>query len=308
VGAVTTATHGSGERNGNLATAVRALEVVTADGENRSFKRGEPDFEGAVVGLGALGIVTSITLDIEPTYQMRQDVFTGLPFSTLVASFDALTASAYSVSFFTSWSGDSVDQLWLKSRVDAGYTFDPAAYGATAADRRYHPIAAIGGEPCTEQGGLAGPWHERLPHFRFEFTPSNGEELQTEYFVPRRHAVDALTALRGIEERIAPHLLISEIRMIAADELWTSPNYREDCIGIHFTWKLDWPAVSAVLPEIEARLAPFEVRPHWGKLFTLAPAEVQKRYPRLGDFRRLLGEVDPGGKFRNDFVDRYIFG
>ncbi|HWA18664.1 MAG TPA: FAD-binding protein [Devosia sp.] len=306
VGAITTATHGSGEKNRNLAAAVAGLKIVTASGEILSLSRGDARFDGAVVSLGALGIVSEVTLDVQPRFEMRQNVYLDLPFAMMIENFDALVGSAYSVSFFTGWNGDSVDQVWLKALADAPLR-SGELFGARPAERPYHPIAAIDATPCTEQMGVAGPWHLRMPHFRMEFTPSAGAELQSEYFVGRADAVPALKAIHRIQERIAPHLLISEIRMVAADDHWMSMNHQRDSVGIHFTWKQDWPAVSKVLPQIEAALAPFNPRPHWGKLFTMEPHAVKSRYARLGDFRALLGQHDPAGKFRNAFVDDYIF-
>jgi xylitol oxidase len=306
VGAVSTATHGSGNANRNLAGAVAGLEIVTATGDIVSLKRGDADFDGAVVGLGALGVVSAITLDIEPTFEVRQDVFLDLPFAALTASFEAISSSAYSVSFFTSWRGDIVDMVWLKNR--AGAPPPPRElFGARAADRPIHPIAAIDPTPCTEQLGVLGPWHERLPHFRMEFTPSAGAELQSEYFVARADAAAAFTAIRGIEDQIAPLLLISEIRTQAADDLWLSMNHERDSVSIHFTWKPDWEAVRRVLPAIEAALAPFGARPHWGKLFALPGADIQQRYSRLGDFRALARRYDPTGKFTNELVAACVF-
>ena len=307
VGACATATHGSGNRVGNLATSVAGLEIVTASGELLTLQRGDADFPGAVVGLGALGIVTAVTLDLQPSFAVRQDLYLDLPFTTLLGNFEALTEGAYSVSFFTSWRGETVDQVWLKSKIGADAELPDNLLGARRADRAWHPIAAIDAQPCTEQMGVAGPWHLRLPHFRMEFTPSAGAELQSEYFVGRRDAAAALEAIHAIQDEIAPLLLISEIRTIAADDLWMSPCYQEDCVAFHFTFKPDWPAVEKVLPRIEAQLAPFNPRPHWGKLFTMPPAEVQARYPNLGAFRELLNRHDPEGKFRNRFIDDLVF-
>jgi xylitol oxidase len=305
VGAVTTATHGSGNSNGNLATAVAALEIVTATGDIVSLKRGDADFNGAIVGLGALGVVSSITLDIQPTFAVRQDVFVDLPFAALVDNFEAIGASAYSVSGFTRWQGDSIDMVWLKSRADPPHhTGD--FYGARPADRPIHPIASIDPAPCTAQMGVPGPWHERLPHFRMDFTPSVGAEIQSEYFVPRDRAAAALVALRRVQDQFAGPLLVSELRTVAADEQWLSMNHRRDSLACHFTWQPDAEAVRRVLPIIEAALAPFGVRPHWGKVFTLPPAQVMSRYPRFAEFRALAGRFDPTGKFRNAFVADYL--
>jgi xylitol oxidase len=310
-GACATATHGSGDENGVLATSVSAIEVVTADGEIHAFSR-ERDgdtFKGAVVGLGGLGVVTRLTLDLLPTFSLRQEVFEQLPFAQLETAFEEVVSSAYSVSLFTDWSGDSIKQVWIKRQVTDEYATDlaPSFFGAVLAKGPRHPIGTMSPENCTEQMGVGGPWFERLPHFRMEFTPSSGEELQAEYLVPRRHAWAALRQVAAMQDRIAPLLQISEIRTIAADDLWMSPCYHQPCIGIHFTWKQDWEAVRALLPQIDERLAPFDARPHWGKLFTMAPERVQPLYVRLLDFRRLLQSYDPEGKFRNAFLDRYIF-
>jgi alditol oxidase len=311
-GACTTATHGSGEKNGNLATAVSALEFVNARGEvvKLSRLRDGEKFRGAVVGLGALGVITRITLDLQPTYMMRQYVYENLPLRQLKEHFDAIQASAYSVSLFTDWQKQQINEVWLKSRMEPDLEFDaqPEFFGATKATKNLHPIAELSAENCTEQMGVAGPWYERLPHFRMGFTPSAGKELQSEYFVPRPHAVEAILAVERLRDQITPHLMISEIRGIAADQLWMSPCYQQDCVTIHFTWKQDWPAVSQLLPVIERELEPFQARPHWGKLFTMPPAVLKSRYERLGEFVALSKKYDPQGKFRNAFLERNVFG
>ena len=308
-GACATATHGSGDLNGNLATAVSALELVTADGDIVRLSRADDDFWGAVVGLGGFGVVTHITLDVQPTFAMRQDVYEKLPFAHLLENFDAIEVRGYSVSLFTDWRGDDVNQVWLKRRVtDTPITAEPELFGAVLARVPHHPIDNHPTEACTAQLGVPGVWYERLPHFRMDFTPSSGEELQSEYLVPRHHAIAALEAVYGIRERFADLVQISEVRTIAADDLWLSPCYRQPRVGIHFTWVKDWARVRAVLPVIEATLADFDAVPHWGKLFTTAPDRVQALYPKLPDFQRLLQKYDPRGTFRNRFVDTYIFG
>lgn len=306
VGAATTATHGSGNTNKNLATSVSRLEIVTASGDILTLKRGDAEFDGAVVGLGGLGIVVRATLDLVPRFEVRQNVYLDLPFATYVDNFEAITASAYSVSAFTHWSGDSIAHIWLKSLASATPR-NGDFFGARAAPKPYHPIETIDPAPATEQLGVAGPWHERLPHFRMAFTPSVGAELQTEYFVPFSDGPAALRALHAIQDQFNAHLMVSELRTIAADELWMSMNYRRPSLAFHFTWQPDWPAVQKVLPAIEAALAPFGVRPHWGKLFTMPKAILQSRYERLGDFRALLAKHDAAGKFRNPFLDDTVF-
>ncbi|MFI6759822.1 D-arabinono-1,4-lactone oxidase [Micromonospora sp. NPDC050417] len=308
-GACATATHGSGQRNGNLATAVCAMELVTADGGLVTVSR-ETDgdrFPGMVVGLGALGVVTALTLEIEPSYDLRQYVYQDLPGARLRDRLDDVLGGGYSVSLFTDWTGAGVNQVWRKLRVDGGES--PAApdwFGATLATDPLHPVPGMSAVNCTEQLGVPGPWHTRLPHFRLEFTPSSGEELQSEYFVDRVHARDALDALATVRDRIAPVLQISEIRTVAADDLWLSPSYRRDSLALHFTWVKDTAAVTPVLAAIEERLAPFAARPHWGKLHGVDPEVVRGRYPRWSDFVLLRDEFDPHGKFRNEWSERFF--
>jgi xylitol oxidase len=307
-GACSTATHGSGEKNGNLPTAVSAFEFVTAAGDvvKLSRKSDGETFRGAVIGLGAIGVITRITLDVQPTYQVRQYVYENLPLAQMKEHFDAIQSSAYSVSLFTDWQKQRLNEVWLKTR-DPAFAAPPEFFGAKHATRNLHPIAELSANNCTEQMGVPGPWYERLPHFRMGFTPSAGKELQSEYFVPRNNAVDAILAVERLREQIAPHLLISEIRTIAADDLWMSTCYRQSGVTIHFTWKQDWPAVRRLLPVIEKELSPFHPRPHWGKLFTLSPAELRSRYEKLEDFLQLASKYDPKGKFRNDFLNINIF-
>ncbi len=310
-GACSTATHGSGEKNGNLATAVSALEIVTADGEVVKLSRQQDGqaFLGAVVGLGALGVITKITLDVQPTFMMRQYVYENLPLAAVKDNFDAIQSSGYSVSLFTDWQNQRVNEVWIKSRVEEGQAFNvtPEFFGAKRATRNLHPIVELSAENCTEQMGVPGPWYERMPHFRMGFTPSAGKELQSEYFVPRQHAVEAILAVERLRDRVSPHLMISEIRTIAADHLWLSPCYEQPCITIHFTWKQDWPAVRTLLPVIEKELAPFKARPHWGKLFTISPVELKAIYKRLPNFIKLSKKYDPQGKFRNEFLNTNVF-
>ena len=310
-GACATATHGSGDRSGNLATAVSALEVVTADGEIVTFARGRSggDFNGAVVSLGGLGAVTKLTLELQPAFQMRQDLYEDLPLARAVEHFDEITSTADSVSLFTEWRGRTLEQVWLKRRVREGEVFEPppGLFGATRATVTIHPIRRMPADACTEQLGVPGPWHERMPHFRMDHMPSSGVEIQSEYLIPRRHAADALLAIDRVRDRFQPVLQVSEVRTIAADELWMSTAYGRASAAFHFTWIPDWNAVRQVLPIIEAALAPFDPRPHWGKVFTTPPEAVRSTYEKLPAFAELLTRHDPHGKFRNEFLDRYIF-
>jgi alditol oxidase len=266
-------------------------------------------FQGAVVSLGALGIVTSLTLDLQPAFRMRQDVYQDLSLAVVVDRFDEITASADSVSLFTEWRDAAFEQVWLKRRVPDGGSFEPAPdfFGATIATFPNHPIRGMSPSACTQQLGVAGPWHERLPHFRMDHTPSSGAELQSEYLVPRHHAADALLAIHGVADRFASQLQVCEVRTIAADRLWTSTAFGRESVAFHFTWLPDWEGLRRVLPSLEAALAPFEPRPHWGKLFTMSPVAVKSRYEKLPAFTSLIKRIDPSGKFRNAYVDRYVF-
>jgi alditol oxidase len=309
-GSCATGTHGSGDRNGSLAAAVSAVELVTADGDLVTLSR-EADgdrFGGVVVALGGLGIVTRLTLDLVPSFEVRQYVYDDLPPGQLEEHAAEIFASGYSVSLMTGWTGPGIDQVWLKRRIDPDddWTPGPRWMGATAADGPRHPIRRLSGHVCTEQRGVPGPWHERLPHFRLEFTPSSGQELQSEYLVPRRFGLDALNAIDGIRDRVAAVLQVCEIRTVAADDLWLSLCQGRDSLALHFTWVQDGPAVSDVLALIEERLAPYAARPHWGKLFGTDPDTMRGLYERLPDFVGLRHEFDPGGKFRNEFLDRYF--
>jgi xylitol oxidase len=311
-GAIATATHGSGDANGNLATAVCALELVKANGDLITLTR-EKDgdlFCGAVVGLGAVGVVTKVTLDVQPAFTVQQEVYENLPDDALFANFDHITSAAYSVSLFTDWQSSGVSEVWLKRRLpnDVAQPVLPTFFGATPSQVERHPVVRLDAAPCTPQLGNIGAWNERLPHFRIDHVPASGDEIQTEYFVPRHHAVAAMRALADFGKHMGELMWISEVRTIAADDLWMSPCYKQTGVGLHFSWHRNWPAVQAMLPELEHVLAPFEARPHWGKLFVMAPDVVKSRYARMADFRELLNTFDPGGKFRNAFIDAYIFG
>jgi xylitol oxidase len=312
-GAIATATHGSGDRNGNLATEVAGLELVTGNGELVTVRRGDPDFDGVVVGIGALGIVTAVTLDIEPTFQISQRAYSDLPWDGVLANLDAATGAGYSVSLFTDWRGDTVRQAWVKSLSTDDGPGD-VFLGGRAETVPVHMLPGVSPVNTTQQLGVPGPWHERLPHFRLEFTPSNGEEIQSEFLVQRKNAVAAIEALRGLGGLLAPALQTAEIRTMAADRLWLSAAYdggandadRTGTVGFHFTWKKLQDEVLSVLPAVENALAPFQARPHWGKVFVDADGVVPSLYPRMGDFRSLVERYDPRGVFTNAFLERHI--
>ncbi|KQX63357.1 FAD-binding protein [Streptomyces sp. Root1310] len=302
-GSVATGTHGSGVGNGSLASAVREVEIVTADGSTVVIGRGDRRFGGAVTSLGALGVVTALVLDLQPGYEVEQHTFTELPLEGL--DFETVAGAAYSVSLFTDWDAPGFRQVWLKRRTDEPLADFP---WATPAVEALHPVPGMPAVNCTEQFGVPGPWHERLPHFRAEFTPSSGNELQSEYLLARRHATEALYAIDGIRQTVAPVLQVCEVRTVAADEQWLSPSYGRDTVALHFTWVEDTAAVLPVVRAVEAALDPFEPRPHWGKVFGVPADVVRGRYPRIDDFTALARVLDPAGKFTNAFVRDVLAG
>ena len=310
-GACSTATHGSGVKNGNLSTAVSEIEFVNASGDIvvLSKQKDGEQFYGAVVALGAIGVVTKVTLDLLPTFNMKQVVYRNLPISELKNNFENIQSKGYSVSLFTDWKNKNINEVWIKKRASESDTSAALElFGARLATENLHPVEDQSAENVTDQMDIAGPWYERLPHFKMGFTPSVGKELQSEYFVPIEHAYDAMMAMEKLHEKITPHLFISEIRTIQADDFWMSPCYKQTCVALHTTWKQEVETVMNLLPLIEEQLAPFNARPHWAKLFTIAPSVLQSRYKKLGDFKELVKQYDPAGKFRNEFLEKNLYG
>ncbi|MCS6582998.1 D-arabinono-1,4-lactone oxidase [Curtobacterium citreum] len=301
-GAVATGTHGSGTALGSLATAVRAFEVLGPDGAARTIDRTDPAFDGAVLHLGLLGIVTRVTLDVEPAYRMRQDVYGAVPWDTFTANVAEVHATAYSVCAYTVF-GDAITEVLVKSRVPEGAEDVPVP--ETLAGARRLP-GTPGDDHRTARDGSVGPWWDRLPHFPIGSVPSHGSEVQSEHFVPLRHAAAALDALRGLADRIQPHLHVCELRTMAADDLWLSPTQGEDVLCIAFTWKKHPTEVAALLPDLEARLAAFDSRPHWGKMSSLDHTAIAGLYPRLADFRDLVARADPERTFASAFGERVL--
>jgi alditol oxidase len=308
-GACATATHGSGIKNGCLATAVSSIEFVNGKGEvvNLSKEKDGEEFLGAIVNLGALGIATKLTLNLLPAFKMKQIVYQNLPMAELEKNFEAIMSAGYSVSLFTDWKNKNINEVWIKSKSDDLKSIAPNFYGATVAAKNLHPIEALDAINCTEQMGVDGPWYERMPHFKMGFIPSSGKELQSEFFIPFTNAYEGMMAIEQLNDKVSPHLMITEIRAIAADELLMSPFYKKTCVAFHFTWKQEVEEVLKVLPLIEEALAPFKPRPHWGKIFTLNPSVLQSRIEKLDEFKLLMNKHDPEGKFRNGFIDTNLF-
>ncbi|AFK04293.1 FAD linked oxidase domain protein [Emticicia oligotrophica DSM 17448] len=308
-GACATATHGSGIKNGCLASSVSGIEFVNGKGEviNLNKEKDGAEFLGAVVNLGALGIVTKMTLDLQPTFKMKQIVYQNMPMLALEKNFEAIMSAGYSVSLFTDWKNKNINEVWIKSKAEDLKEIAPEFYGAKLQTKNLHPIETLDAINCTDQMGVEGPWYERMPHFKMGFTPSSGKELQSEFFIPFEHAYEGLMAIEKLNAEVSPHLFITEVRAIAADELMMSPFYKKTCVAFHFTWKQETEEVTKLLPSIEEALAPFNPRPHWGKIFTLKPAVLQGRIEKLSEFKDLMTKHDPEGKFRNEFIDKNLF-
>jgi xylitol oxidase len=319
-GACATGTHGSGLANQNLAASITALEFVTAEGDLVELSRGDDSFRGAVVHLGALGVVTRLVLETVPSFEVSQRVYEGLPLEVLDDHFTEIMSSGYSVSMFTDWRAPRLTQIWIKqlheepnpyaAPVPLAATAPSVAeapwFAATPATGERNPVPGVPADSCTSQLGVPGRWYERLPHFRPDFTPSAGDELQSEFLLPVEHAVPAIHALNRISDSLAPVTRISEFRVVKADELWLSPSYRQDTVAFHFTWVPDLAAVLPVVTLMEHHLAPFAARPHWGKVFTATPETLHAHYDRLPDFLALARHYDPAGKFRNPYTARYL--
>jgi xylitol oxidase len=302
-GSISTGTHGSGIKNQNLANQVLSLDLVTAEGELRHINRANPAFNALIVGLGLGGIVYQYELKIEPTFKIRQVIYPEIPLDVLQRNFDQIMGTAYSVSYFTDWSTAQVGNLWCKFRDVEEI---PESVGGVAqADRKYHPIPSVDPVACTDQLGEPGDWHHRLSHFKLEFTPSVGEEIQTEFFIDRKDAVAAIEAVSKLGEEITPLLWITELRTIAADDLWLSGAYQRDTLAIHFTWKKDL-AIYPVIEKVEAALCPFNYRPHWGKVFTADGKYLSSVYPKMSEFKALIEALDPASKFANTFTRRIL--
>ncbi len=304
-GATATGTHGSGVGNRCLASQVVGIEFVRADGGLVSLHAGDAQFPGAVLSLGALGVTTSLRLALQPSYRLRQDVWLDASLDAVLGDLDGVLSAGYSVSLFTEWRDrDRLDQIWIKSLADAPVV-DGTRWGARPAEVEQHPIAGADAATSTDQLGRPGPWIARLPHFKLEFTPSAGDEQQSEFFVARADGAAAIEAVRGLE--LHPALLVSEVRAIAADELWISPFRERDSVALHFTWVNDDDLVRPALAQVESALAPFAARPHWGKVFGMAPADVRAAHPRLADFRALAAAYDPQRCFGNAFLESYVY-
>lgn len=303
-GAIATATHGSGERNGNLATAVSSIEIMAADGNIVKFSRGEPDFDGAVVHLGALGVVTRVTLDVQPAFEIQQNVYEGLSWESLYQNLDDIMRAGYSVSIFTLW-GDPAGQVWVK-RAASSDDVPAVLHGATLAVVKRHPIPDMDPTHATDQMGASGAWSDRLPHFKMGFTPSNGDEIQSEFHVPRRHAAAAIKAVASIRGSFRSLVQTTEFRAVAADTLWLSPQYKSDTLSMHFTWFKHAEAVDAAVRRIEEALSPFDARPHWGKVFSRG--HVGPRYAMLPAFKVIRDRMDPKRKFSNEWLEDVVFG
>ena len=306
VGATSTGTHGSGVGNKNLSGSIAEIELITATGDAITLDQSE--LPAARVALGSIGIIHHLTLDIVPTYDVAQTVYFDLPFVQLISNLDAILSAGYSVSVLSMWGDEFVDQVWVKSKIGTNPVLTQNEwFGAKLATRKSNPIREADSAAATEQFGLPGPWFERLPHFKLDFTPSFGEELQTEYFIDRKDAPAALNAIYKFREELSELIMVCEMRTVAQDENWLSEAYGRETFVFHFTWRPNIPAVEKLLLKIEASLEPFKARPHWGKVFTNNAFDFSSLYPKFNSFLTYRGTYDPSRKFVNKLLETWGF-
>ncbi len=308
VGACATGTHGSGDTNRCLAAAIRGMEIVTAGGDLVEVPAA--DLPATAIGLGAFGVVARMTLEIESTFYVAQERHVDVPVANAIDNLDEIMGSAYSVSYFTDWQHDRLHEVWRKFRLDTENGPIPDTpddyFGGTRAGDEIEPGMVENDVNVTRQMLIPGPWHERLPHVRVRDPIQVTSQLQSEFFVARRHGQSALRAIAELGERLKPAIgegIVAEVRTVAADDLWLSP-FPHPSLALHFGWVPDWPSAEKALPLVEAALAPFEPRPHWGKLFTMPAETVRDCYPRFADFVARVAHYDPAGKFRNRYLEQ----
>lgn len=303
-GAIATATHGSGDAQPSLASAVRSLTHVTPTGALHTISRGEPGFERYPVHLGLFGPVVELTLDVVPAFTVATTVYEGLSYDVAVEHLDELTHDLYSFSLAPNWADGGRSLLFAKRL--AGQAAPHEWFGATAARSPRHPSPGADTAAVTEQLGAAGPSSKRLTHFRSEFEPSVGDEIQSEYLVPRRHARAALRALPDFSGVFAQLAHSMEIRTVAGDDLPASPFHAGDTLAVHVTWRRDPARVAAFLPQLESALEAFDARPHWGKAFVTSPERLRQLFPRLPEVDDEARRHDPDGVFRNRWIERVV--
>ena len=306
VGATSTGTHGSGVGNKNLSGSIAEIELILATGD--AITLDQPELPAARVALGSIGIIHHLTLDIVPTYDVAQTVYFDLPFVQLISNLDAILSAGYSVSVLSMWGDEFVDQVWVKSKIGTNPVLSQNEwFGAKLATRKSNPIREADSAAATEQFGLPGPWFERLPHFKLDFTPSFGDELQTEYFIDRKDAPAALNAIYKIRKELSELIMVCEMRTVAQDENWLSEAYGRETFVFHFTWRPNIPAVEKLLLKIEASLEPFMARPHWGKVFTNTAFDFSSLYPKFNSFLTYRSTYDPSRKFVNKLLETWGF-
>lgn len=306
-GAIMTGTHGSGSKNKVLSDSVIELQLVLASGDQLIINRQDfDDFAGFIVSFGSLGVVTRVKLRIIESFSMKQFVYENISISSVAKNFDEIFNSAYSVSYFGSWAENTTGQIWMKFLDQAEFPhLSPEAFGGNLANSNQHPVKINDPSPCTEQMGVTGKWLYRLPHFKLDSSAASGDEVQTEYLVDRNYVNEYIAGLSAIGNEISPRVYATEIRTMAADDLWLSGAYARDTVGFHFTWKKS-KELASFLPKIEEVLGKHQGRPHWGKLFSTSKEQIITRYPRYQDFKNLLNRYDSNGKFSNNFIDKFF--
>jgi FAD-linked oxidoreductase len=337
-GALATGTHGTGARLGGLATQIEALDLVLADGSLVSCSASaRPDlFAATRVGLGALGVVTAVTLRCVPSFTLAADE-RPMPVEQVIEEFGALAAANDHFEFY--WFPYGRQALVKRNnRVPSG---GPAAVPAGRAAGR---AAVPAGRAAAPMPGWRRFWEfevmenaafgtlcrlgraaprlvpalNRLSSaalsarsytdasYRVFVTPRRVHFVESEYAVPRESLPGVLAELRRAVPRLAdPVMFPVEVRVAAADDIWLSTAYGRDSayIAVHQYAGLPYRAYFDLF---ESVVAPVAGRPHWGKLHSLDAGRLGPLYPRFEDFRRVRAEVDPEARFGNAYLARVL--
>jgi L-gulono-1,4-lactone dehydrogenase len=321
-GALSTGTHGTGARLGGLATQVEALDLVLADGSLVTCSASaRPElFAAARVGLGALGVVTAVTLRCVPSFTLTADE-RPMPVEQVIEQFDTLAGANDHFEFYWFPYGRKAlvkrnNRLPAEGRSPApapmpGWrrvwefeVVENAAFGTLCRLGRAVPrlIPALG---RLSSAALSARTYGDASH-RVFVTPRRVRFVESEYAVPRESLAGVLAELRRAVPRLAePVMFPVEVRVAAADDIWLSTAYGRDTayIAIHQYAGLPYRAYFDLFESVVAQVAG---RPHWGKLHSLDAGRLSPLYPRFGDFLGVRAQVDPENRFGNPYLSRVL--
>lgn len=296
-GAASTNAHGTGVANQALANHIRSMEIVLANGSLLTIGPNDPRLKGMAAGLGAFGVVTQLELKLVPAFNITTYTYVNMPVQNSYENFAALQNMGFGVllvNMFTAPDAWNIAIVYARSDANNTAMLTSNLFGGTLVSQTTQPsyLALL----SIAQIGLSGV---------------DGNEIQTEYFVPISKAVEAIKAVTAVANstNIFPSLATAfVIRTIASDDLWMSEYYGNDTmVAIHFSWQNNVTAVEAVLPQLERAMIPYGARPHWGKMFTMEPEDFLPHYPKVNEFKKLAEQLDPKGKFRNEFLEENVW-